>query len=302
MARILASTVGMSHENWLRMRRGGIGGSDAAAAVGKDRFRSRLALWAEKTGRSKGVPDNGRMRLGRDLEGYVAERFCEATGKSVSEPKAIFIHDEFDCIIANIDREIVGENAGLECKTANCSYSKLPDKIDDLPPYYLAQCYHYLNVMKYERMYLAVLDLASGELRVFEIPYDERRCAELLAAELEFWNQYVTADVRPEPDGSDSSEEALRLLCEPVHDECRELFKYENTAAELFAVRGSREDSRARGRGAEASSGAYFGTGRLCGRGYREVSSSAFTAEAECGRLEAASRKVLGGLRGMLKG
>lgn len=238
MARILASTVGLSREDWLRMRLGGIGGSDAAAAVGKDRFRSRLALWAEKTGRSEGVPDNERMRLGRDLEEYVAERFCEASGKSVSDPRAIFMHDEFDCIIANIDREIIGENAGLECKTANCSYSKLPDKIDDLPPYYLAQCYHYLNVMKYERMYLAVLDLASGELHIFDIPYDKRKCTELLAAELKFWNHYVAADIRPEPDGSDSSEDALRSLCKPVREECRELYKYENTAAELFAVRG----------------------------------------------------------------
>lgn len=237
MAKILISTEGLSREEWLKQRLRGIGGSDACAAFGRDKFRSRLALWAEKTGRSPGRPDNGKMRLGRDLEGYVAARFAEETGKEVKELNAIYVHEKFDCIIANIDREIVGENAGLECKTTNAAFVKLPENAAELPDYYLFQIWHYLNVMGYDKMYLALLDFASGDMRIYEIPRDEEKCAELLKAELEFWNNYVLADIRPEPDGSDSSEEALKLLCKPIHEECRELFDFENTADELFEIR-----------------------------------------------------------------
>lgn len=237
MAKILISTEGLSREEWLKQRLRGIGGSDACAAVGRDRYRSRLALWAEKTGRSSERPDNGKMRLGRDLEDYVARRFVEETGKQVKPLNAIYVHEKYDCIIANIDREIIGENAGLECKTTNAAFSKLPDNAAELPDHYLFQIWHYLNVMGYDKMYLAVLDFASGDLRIYEILRDNEKCAALLEQEVQFWNNYVAPDIRPEPDGSDSSEEALKALCKPIREECRELFELENTADELFLIR-----------------------------------------------------------------
>ena len=38
----LAKTLDMPREQWLELRRRGIGGSDAAAIVGLDRYRSPL--------------------------------------------------------------------------------------------------------------------------------------------------------------------------------------------------------------------------------------------------------------------
>lgn len=236
MARILISTEGLDRLKWLEIRRGGIGGSDAAAVIGENKYCSRLSLWAEKTGRSNGQTDNPRMRLGRDLEEYVAGRFTEKTGKQVKASGTMYAHDDYEFIIANLDGEIVGENAGLECKTANFSFSKMPGNVGDLPGCYLAQCRHYINVMGYDKMYLAVLDLSSGELGVFEILRDEK-CSELLAAEVEFWNNFIIEDKRPEPDGSDSAEETLKELCKPVDGECAELFDCSETADELFRIR-----------------------------------------------------------------
>ena len=43
-AEAIVSTKGLAHEDWLNYRRTGIGGSDAAAIVGLNPYRSRLEV------------------------------------------------------------------------------------------------------------------------------------------------------------------------------------------------------------------------------------------------------------------
>ncbi|MDP2229241.1 MAG: YqaJ viral recombinase family protein, partial [Moraxellaceae bacterium] len=52
----LVSTKGMDREDWLRVRKNGIGSSDAASAVGLNPYQSMLELWLIKTGRDAELP------------------------------------------------------------------------------------------------------------------------------------------------------------------------------------------------------------------------------------------------------
>lgn len=52
----LVKTTELSRADWLEVRRTGIGGSDAAAAVGLNPYKSQLELWLEKTGRDAELP------------------------------------------------------------------------------------------------------------------------------------------------------------------------------------------------------------------------------------------------------
>lgn len=245
MAKILCNLKDLSREEWLEKRLHSIGGSEAAAALGVDKHTSGLELWSRKTGKWNFTEDKDseRKRLGRDLEGYAAERFSEATGKRIGVPEHMYVHDEFDFLTANPDREIVGENAALECVTVNSAFEKIPEKVSELPQNILAQCYHYLAVMNFEKIYLALLDLFSGELKIFEIPYDEEKCGKLLETEISFWNDHVISGIPPEPDGSDSAEEALKRLAEPVHGEPVDLNNYSEQVNELFELRRKIKDS-----------------------------------------------------------
>ena len=73
-----------SHEEWLEDRRKGIGGSDVGALLGLNKYKSPYTLWAEKSGLlHTDEVDNESMRIGRDLEDYVAKRFMEETGHEV---------------------------------------------------------------------------------------------------------------------------------------------------------------------------------------------------------------------------
>jgi len=200
----------MPREEWLELRKKGIGGSDSAAIVGLDRYRSPFDVYADKLGLKPEQPDNEAMRQGRDLEQYVAERFMEATGKKVRRRNAILQHPEHHWMLANIDRWVVGENAGFEAKTTSvlnrCKFSQ-----GEFPPNYYVQCVHYMAVTGAERWYLAVLVLNKA-FHVFTIERDEAEVQALIAAEKDFWENHVLKQIPPTPDGSESTSELLKQM------------------------------------------------------------------------------------------
>lgn len=201
-------TSGMSKEEWTRLRSATIGGSDAAAILGLNPYKSPYALWAEKTG--KVIPEDisrkEAVRLGTDLEEYVAKRFTEATGKKVRRENYTVFRDDMPYAHANYDRLVVGERAGLEIKTTNALHlSKF--KNGEFPANYYCQCCHYLLVSGMERWYLAVLVLGV-ELKVFTIERDEAELEALKEAEARFWES-VQTNTPPAIDGMDSTIDAL---------------------------------------------------------------------------------------------
>ena len=206
----LAKTLDMPREEWLELRKKGIGGSDSAAIVGLDRYRSPFDVYADKLGLRPEIPDNEAMRQGRDLEQYVAERFMEATGKKVRRRNAMLQHTEYPFMIADIDRWVVGENAGLECKTTSV-LNRAKFSQGEFPPNYYVQCMHYMAVTGAERWYLAVLVL-NNAFHVFTIERDEAEIQALIAAEKDFWENHVLKKIPPTPDGSEATSEVIKQL------------------------------------------------------------------------------------------
>lgn len=207
MSRVLTSTKDLPHDKWLEYRRTGIGGSDASTIVGLNPYSSLYKLYADKKGLISATEDTEVMRQGRDFEEYVAKRFTEATGKKVRKRNYMFQHDKYDYILADIDREIIGENAGLECKTTSV-FNKSDFENGEIPLTYYVQMTHYMAVMGYDRMYLAVLILSKG-FYWFVIERDEDEISALLQAESDFWNDYIIPDKIPLIDGSEATQEAI---------------------------------------------------------------------------------------------
>ena len=81
----LVKTNTLKRDDWLEVRKGGIGSSDAAAAVGLHPYKSQLQLWMEKTGRDAGLPvvdpndDQSPMYWGTLLEPIVAAHYTRRT-------------------------------------------------------------------------------------------------------------------------------------------------------------------------------------------------------------------------------
>ena len=209
-ARVYADTRSMSREEWLEARRNGIGGSDASAILGLNPYSSPLRVYTDKIGKAEEKESNEAMRQGVDLEQYVADRFSEETGKRVKKCNKILQHKDLPWMLANIDRQIVGENAGLECKTTS-AYSKFKFDEGEINPHYYWQSMHYMAVTGADKWYVAILVLGKS-FHVFEIARDDEAIATLIDAEKIFWDEHVMVKVPPLPTGSDADGEALTEL------------------------------------------------------------------------------------------
>lgn len=198
----------MDKSEWVKAREGSIGGSDAASVLGLNPYSSPYALWAEKTGivTPEDISNKEAVRLGVFLEPYVAQRFSEVTGKKVRRENYILKNSDYPWAHANVDRLVIGERAGLECKTTSAlNLSKF--KGGEYPANYYCQCMHYMAVTGYEKWYLAVL-IGNHDFRVFEILRDEEEIAALMDAERKFWD-CVVSNTPPCPDGLPATGEAL---------------------------------------------------------------------------------------------
>lgn len=204
-----------NREEWKALRSRYIGGSDAAAVVGMNAYVSPYSLWAEKTGRLPGFSGNLATEVGTYLEDFVARKFAEATGKKVRRANHSFFNSDYPWAIANIDREIIGEDAGLEIKTTDTMNLK-KFRGGEYPANYYVQSVHYLAVTGKQRWYLAVL-IGNREFRWFTIERDEAEIAVLMTAEADFW-EHVKTGTPPEIDGSSSTTASLTAL-HPDSDE-----------------------------------------------------------------------------------
>lgn len=203
----LVDVTKISHEEWLKYRKMGITGTDSGAIVGMNPYKSALQVFVDKTTENIEVFDNEAMKQGRDLEEYVAQRFCETTGKKVRRANAIFSNDEHPWMLADFDRLVVGERAGLECKTVS-AYSADKWKNGAIPLHYQLQIQHYLAVSGYDAWYIAAL-IFGKEFIVHKIERDEELIQSLITIEKRFWEQNVLAGIMPDPDGSKTADEVL---------------------------------------------------------------------------------------------
>ena len=200
-------TLTMPREEWLVERRKSIGGSDASGILRLNKYSSPYTVWADKVGLLPPKDDNEAMRQGRDLEDYVAHRFMEQTGKKVRRENYMLRNPDYPFAHADLDRVVIGEDAGLECKTTkSLSFSKF--KNGEYPTYYYVQCVHYMMVTGCKRWYLAVLVLGEG-FYVFTIERDEEEIRALAEAEAEFWNNHVASGIAPDVDGSEATTDAV---------------------------------------------------------------------------------------------
>lgn len=205
----LVSTQGMSREQWLAVRRGGIGSSDAAAAVGLSPYKSPLELWLEKTGRKEG-PDLSQSEAvfwGTTLEAIIANVYANRTGNKVRRVNAVLQHPDHPFMLANLDRA-VGSEGVLEVKTAGGHSAQFWE--EGVPEHYQCQVIHQLAVTGKAWADVAVL-IGGQDFRIYRIERDESQIVDLIERETAFWH-LVESDVQPAVDGSESSASALAFL------------------------------------------------------------------------------------------
>lgn len=195
----IAFTGNMSRDQWLDVRRQGIGGSEVSAIIGKNPWSSPLQVYLDKLGLSTPVEETEPMKFGRLLEPIVANEFAERTGLTVKELRFVLQDSTYPFLLANVDRVIEHPEWGrgiLECKTANAF------KLDDwqhgkVPEAYYYQVQHYLGVTGYAYAYIACL-IGGSTFRYARIERDEDTILFLREAATDFWYNNILRQQIPE--------------------------------------------------------------------------------------------------------
>ena len=242
----LVGTKQLPREDWLAVRKQGIGSSDAAAAVGLNPYKSQLELWLEKTGRDTSLPkldpqdEDSPAYWGNILEPIVATHYTKRSGHRVRRVNAVLQHPDpkLAWMLANIDREVIGapEVQILECKTAGINGARLWK--EGVPEYVQLQVMHQLAVTGKQAADVAVL-LGGQHLEVHRIERDESMIARLIDLERLFWD-YVVSDTPPPADGTASADAALRCLYPEDNGQTLDFSQHTELAStylELKAVR-----------------------------------------------------------------
>jgi putative phage-type endonuclease len=166
-------------------RRSGIGGSDAAAAIGISRWRTPYELYLEKIGEAEPVPVTEPMRWGTLLEPVVAAEYSRRTGRQIETPPMLR-HPVHEWMIGHIDRRVVGEPRIVEIKTTGIGIGWGEAGTDEIPLTYTCQVHHYLTLTGADVADVAVL-IGGQDFRLYEVRRDDAIARELVEREHTFW-------------------------------------------------------------------------------------------------------------------
>lgn len=250
-ANVIYNTKNISKEKWLKARKEGIGGSDAASVLGLNPYKSSMRVYMDKIStnhvgnklkdiyedesirdiyKHESIKDkleidkevNYKMELGNKLKNFIANEFVLKTGKKVRSINGILKNDKYPFALANIDRAVIGEKAFLECKITNSYSKKLWQK--EVPIYYKIQCYHYMAITGATHCYIAAL-IGNEELVIHRIDRNEELINEIMDLEKMFWDKCILGEELPSPDGSEDYSKVLQVLYKDSIDEELILFE-----------------------------------------------------------------------------
>lgn len=132
------------------------------------------------------------------IKEMTAKEFSIRSGKKVRKENKQLIDEEYNFIIANIDRRVVGENSILICKTENTFFNGQWSG-EELPASYLLESQHYMRVSKTNKCYIA--SLIGGKKFVYkEVLRDENMINMIIQIEKDFWFNNVLKKVPPKID------------------------------------------------------------------------------------------------------
>jgi putative phage-type endonuclease len=194
-----------SRDEWLEIRKAGIGGSEVAAILGLSPWSSPVDVWLDKTGRSEPKPENDAMRWGNLLEGIVAKEYAMQNNATVRN-YGYMIFDEETRQLANVDRLVSVDGSMPSCrerirtrKLLEIKTAGFADWAGVVPEYYQLQVQQYLALTGCDEADVCCLFMASRKLETYRIEADQNLHKAIAKHCRDWWDRHVIADVPPPP-------------------------------------------------------------------------------------------------------
>ena len=204
-----------NREEWLSLRKKGIGASEASAVVGQNPYMSNIDLWEYKTGRREpeDISDKPCVRYGTNAEKYLRGLYAldyEDVYEVGYDEFDMYYSEEYPFIFATLDGRLTERETGrkgiLEVKTTEILRSIQNEKWEDnsIPQNYYLQTLHQLLATGWDFVNLTAQLTYNydGSVRKSTKNYHIEReevksdLDYLLSEEISFW-ECVKKDVMP---------------------------------------------------------------------------------------------------------
>lgn len=162
-------------QEWRDARKGTIGGSDAAVAIGMNPYRTNVELWEEMTGRveAQDISDNPAVAYGSEAEPLIRELFAldHDEIKVDYDFDHFWTNDKYPFAHASLDGRLsmnapyLPESGVLEIKTATIQNAlMMRDWKDQIPMHYYIQLLYYMEIVEADfGVLVAQLKFAGGK-------------------------------------------------------------------------------------------------------------------------------------------
>jgi len=197
-------------------RKKGIGGSEVAAVLGLSRYKSAIDVYLDKIDVREYSEEEEVLTpawFGTEQEHIVIKAYVVKTKNKCVEPESLYVHKEYEHLLANIDAWIANKPALLEAKTTkffNNDWGK--EGTDIIPKPYLLQCAHYCAVCSHIKQidYVDIAALGStSEFRLYRYHRNEKLENAMIERLSDFWHNHVLKRIPPH--AKDNSD-LLKLL------------------------------------------------------------------------------------------
>jgi len=194
-----------THDEWLELRKSGLGGSDAYQII-LNEYGSKFAVWLDKTNRDMSEKkESVPMKHGTLVESAIRSWFVSETGLKVDKPSYVIRSDEHPFMFASLDGLGVdkdGEPFIFEAKdTWNFKNEPILSS-GDIPKYWIIQLHHYFAVTGIRKAYIAYW-FGNRIMDWQLIERDDELCDMIVKIESEFWAENILKDIEPEIDFAD---------------------------------------------------------------------------------------------------
>lgn len=181
----------------------GIYGVDIGAIMGVDQMKSSYDVYLDKIYCSdKSLKQEETLINSKEVmywcntfDEISAKEFSIRSGMKVRKDNKRLIDEEYDFMIGNAERKIVGENSILMCKSSNMFFPRVWDG-SIIPASYILEAQHYMRVYKADKCYVAAI--IGGKKFVYkEILRDEKMINMIIEIEKDFWVNNVLKKIPP---------------------------------------------------------------------------------------------------------
>ena len=170
------------------IRRSGVGASESSSLFGMNPYEGVIELWKRKIDPRKEKDFSKILMWGNLHEQAIAWAYSRETGDKLRRCGKTIRHREHCRMVCTPDYKVTGQRVNIQIKTSRHGDDWGEQWTDEIPPLYLVQVQHEMEILDYDMTHVPVL-IGGNDFRIYQVERDREFGAIISAAIDEFWGK-----------------------------------------------------------------------------------------------------------------